>query len=78
MAVDTLTKRASALRFGMTHLAGTRPPSGTIDAFERAALLGCYYNAVVFGTICSGWTFGTSETVFAFGTHETVFEFGDC
>ena len=69
MAVDTLTKRASALRFGMTHLAGTRPPSGTIDAFERAALLGCYYQGIIFGTVCSGLTFGT---------HETVFEFGDC
>ncbi len=43
MAIDTLAKRSATLRFGRPGLAATRPPSGTIAAFDRGALLGCYY-----------------------------------
>jgi len=85
MAVDTLTKRQAALRYGMTHLAGTRRPKAAIHAFERAALLGCYW-PVTFGTVSDGWTFGQSETHWTFSKHasvlsiaadQTVFTFGD-
>jgi len=81
MAVDTVSKRSAALRFGMSHLAGTRPPSGSIPVFERAALLACYYTAplpVTFGTPQCGWTFEPQETVWMFSTNETVWVFGDC
>ena len=71
MAVNTIAKRSAALRFGMSHLAGTRPPGGGLGVFERAALLGCYY-AVVFGDPTSGWVFGADETVWTFGQDTTV------
>jgi hypothetical protein len=81
MAVDTASKRSAALRFGMSRMSGTRPPSGSIPAFERAALLACYYTEplpVTFGTPQCGWTFSTEGTVWAFSPEETVWTFGDC
>jgi len=74
MAVDTLAKRSAALRFGMAHLAGTRPPSGIINAFKRSALLACY-SVTTFGSPNDGWTFATNETVWTFATNETVWTF---
>jgi hypothetical protein len=76
MAVDTLSKRSAALRFGMAHLAGTRPPSGVINSFQRSALLACYsVTTIVFGSPNDGWTFATNETVWTFATNETVWTF---
>lgn len=42
MAINTANKRSMALRAGMTFLAGTRPPNGNLNKYDRAALLGCY------------------------------------
>jgi len=42
MAIATTNKRSTALRMGMSHLSGTRPPNGNINKHDRAALLGCY------------------------------------
>lgn len=42
MAIATANKRTMALRAGMTFLAGTRPPNGNLNKYDRAALLGCY------------------------------------
>jgi hypothetical protein len=42
MAISTANKRSMVLRTGMPFLAGTRPPNGSINQFDRAALLGCY------------------------------------
>lgn len=78
MAVDTLRKRSAANRYGMRWLAGTRPPASPLDAFERAALVGCYYlepAPVVFGHPDHGWTFGRPETVFTFQPLTPVFDF---
>ena len=78
MSVNTPSKRSAALRFGMAHLAGTRPPSGFINSFERSALLACYsVTTIVFGSPNDGWTFATNETVWTFATNETVWTFGD-
>lgn len=42
MAINTANKRSMVLRAGMTFLAGTRPPNGSVNRYDRAALLGCY------------------------------------
>lgn len=42
MAISTVNKRSTALRFGMAHLSGTRTPNGNINRLDRAALLACY------------------------------------
>lgn len=78
MAVNTKSKRSAALRFGRAYLAGTRPPTGSINAFERSALLACYFAAaVVPGTPKDGWVFARAETVWIFGPDSRVFTFGD-
>lgn len=77
MPVDTVSKRSAALRFGASHRAGTRPPTGSIIAFERAALLGCYYIPVSYGSPKDGWRFGFEQTVWNFGRDVTVWNFGD-
>jgi|APGre2960657404_1045060.scaffolds.fasta_scaffold12069_3 hypothetical protein len=40
--ISTADKRSMVLRVGMTHLAGTRFPNGSIDRYDRASLLGGY------------------------------------
>ena len=40
--IATANKRSMVLRTGMMFLAGTRPPNGSINRYDRAALLGCY------------------------------------
>jgi len=78
MAVDTLAKRSAALRYGRPGLATTRPPSGSINRFARAALLGCYsVTSDEFGVPTKGWKFGPDSTVWTFGPDNTVFVFGD-
>lgn len=42
MAIATANKRSMVLRTGITFLAGTRQPNGSINKYDRAALLGCY------------------------------------
>ena len=40
--ISSANKSSLALRAGMTHLSGTRPPNGSVNKYDRAALLGCY------------------------------------
>lgn len=80
MAVDTRSKRSAALRFGSSHRAGTRPPTGTISVFERGALLGLYYQVpapVDFGEPKDGWSFSRDFDVWNFGRDNVVWNFGD-
>ena len=60
MAVDSLSKRSAALGFGSPWRSGTRPPSGSVTAFDRGALLGCYYLEPVIVTVvpAEGWQAG--------------------
>lgn len=59
MAVDTASKRSAALSYGVAHRAGTRPPSGAVGAFERGALLGCYYIDAAAIAPNDGWIVGS-------------------
>ncbi len=76
MAVDTLTKRSGALRFGHGARASTRPPSATFDAFERGVLLGCYYQVpvvTVIGDPVIGWTYSNPENIWTYQYSPQIF-----
>lgn len=77
MSLNTISKRSAALKFGLAYLAGTRPPSGLISRFDRAAILGCYIIATETGTPHDGWVFARQETTFVFARQETVWTTGE-
>lgn len=82
MAVDTPSRRYAALDFGAPYRAGTRIPSGSIPVFERAALLGLYYNSpapVEVPDLSScGWLFTSDSRVFLFESDTRVFNLEGC
>ena len=75
MAVDTISKRSAALRFGSVGRAGTRPPDGSISAFDRAALLGCYSSAAAeYGDPVEGWTYLNHPNTWTYSLSPQIFE----
>ena len=76
MAVNTLTRRSAALRFGHGARAATRPPSATFDAFERGALLSLYYIAPSqpIGDPVEGWTYLNHPNTWTYSLSPQIFE----
>lgn len=79
MAVDTASKRSAALGFGSPWRSGTHPPSGTISAFERGAILGAYYVELIVVTTVpyEGWYADVESVVWYADVEPVVYGAGN-